>query len=150
MTTRSGLAMAEGRDPADDEAGQVAGLLRGGAAQARLPDDRRQAPMSTRLAPLTSATPPPGPPAVGATKTRLLTIWPSSASTARAASAAVWVDSLNTTISSSTPLRRGGVEHALDGPGAGDGPRPESSIGLAGTIRRHKSKARDRGAPLRR
>ena len=41
----------------------------------------------------------------GATKTSDLTIWPSSAPTAAAASSAVWVDSSKATTSRVTPLR---------------------------------------------
>ena len=43
--------------------------------------------MSTRLAPLTRATTASMPPSVGATNTRLFTIWPSSAPTAAPAAA---------------------------------------------------------------
>ena len=61
--------------------------------------------ISTRLAPLTRAITASRPASVGATNTRLLTIWPSSAPTAAAASDAVWVESLKVRISTWTPLR---------------------------------------------
>ena len=61
--------------------------------------------MSTRSGPDTSATIASSPSSVGATKTSDLTIWPSSAPTAAAASCAVWVDSSKTVTSRVTPLR---------------------------------------------
>ena len=61
---------------------------------------------STRLGPETRHRIGSSAPAsAGATKTSDLTIWPSSASTAPAASCAVWVDSENTRTSRVTPFR---------------------------------------------
>ena len=107
--------MADGRDAADDEPGQLVGLARGRPADARLArdrgeprdvdpvragdqaDDRLEAPSSS-----------------GATKTSDLTIWPSSAPTAAAASAAVWVPREDPDLERH-PLARRGVEDALGG-----------------------------------
>ena len=60
---------------------------------------------STRFGPDTRQRIGSGPSSDGATKTSDLTIWPSSAPTAAAASSAVCVDSSKVTTSSSIPLR---------------------------------------------
>ena len=70
---------------------------------------------STRLGPATRHRIGSSAPAsAGATKTSDLTIWPSSASTAPAASSAVWVDSENTPHVEGDALAGGGVDDALD------------------------------------
>ena len=76
------------------------------------------------------------PSSAGATNTRDLTIWPSSAPRAAAACCAVWVDSSNADDLEGHALARGGVEDAPDG-GMIDRvqARPESSIGSCPTAR---------------
>ena len=103
--------------------------------------------MSTRFDPLTSATTASMPCSVGATNTRLFTIWPSSASTARAASAAVWVDSLKVMISQRDPLPLGRLQHALMGRMGRVGHGPESTIDVA-ALDCVAIEEWDRGAPV--
>ena len=127
-------SVADRWDAADREAGQLARL-----AGRRPPDvrGRRSPPPAGRGRPGWARR--PGTAAArghrpsGTTKTSDLTIWPSSAPTAAAASTAVWVDSSKTVTSSVTPLRAAASSDALDRwveRGVGHG--PESSIGSRG------------------
>ena len=128
--------MADRRDAADGEAGQLVRLAGGRPADVGGAGDRGQPgevdPVVTgdeaeeRLEARRSP---------GTTKTSDLTIWPSSAPTAAAASAAVWVDSSKTGHLEGHALAGGGVEDALDRrDGRGRRARPESSIGRAGGL----------------
>ena len=116
MITRTGPGMADGRDAADGEAGQLVRLARGGAADVGSPVTAARRARSTRFGPGDEAQDRLEPVvAVGATKTSDLTIWPSSAPTAAAASSAVWVDSSKTVNVERDALAGGGVDDALDG-----------------------------------
>ena len=109
-------ARADRRDAADREArsarsprARVARRMSGSPVTAA----RRAT--STRFGPDTRQMIGSGPSSAGATNTSDLTIWPSSAPTAAAASSAVCVDSSKVTTSSVDPLALSGVEDALDG-----------------------------------
>ncbi len=105
MTTRVGRAWPIGGMPPMEK--PVSSLASRAVARrtSDAPVTAARRARSTRFGPETRATIGSGPSSPSVTKTSDFTIWPRSAPTAAAASAAVWVDSSKTVTSMVTPLR---------------------------------------------